>query len=128
MWRRCDFELDSERSMLHYEQRTERRNRPDDPWVASHWESGFIILGSDGSVTVNNAQSGGRVEVLEGAFSAENGALTLSSRLLANDDRMQTTSRMYEIEGDTLRYTMGMATTAVSPLEGHLSAELQRVS
>lgn len=122
------FELDGERPILHYEQRTHRRNHPSEAWVASHWESGFIMVLENGQVEICNAQSGGRTEVLVGAFSAEGRVLSLTSKQLSNDARMRATTRRIEIDGDQLNYAMEMETTAVASLQGHLSAELQRVS
>ena len=114
---------------LFYEQKTRRRPvGSDSNFVASHWESGFIRPLDDNGVEFANAQIGGRVEVLTGtAEPTPTGlVLRLKSALLANDPRMQESTRTITVEGDTLHYTMYMQTTKVPHLAIHLEATLQR--
>jgi len=90
------FELDADRRFIHYHQRTERRSDGEDDFIPSHWESGFIIPTSASTVTISNAQNGGRIEVLDGVIYAFDNQLqiTLTSKLIAQDDRIAATSRV----------------------------------
>jgi hypothetical protein len=49
------------------------------------------------------------------------------SKTIANDPRMISSRRMFELDGDTLRYEMEMHTTKVERLTPHLKISLQRV-
>jgi hypothetical protein len=49
------------------------------------------------------------------------------SKTLNNDPRIVSTTRTFELEGDTLRYDMEMHTTKVEQLTPHLRTTLQRV-
>jgi hypothetical protein len=118
----------NDRPFLHYEQRTRRRRAGQTEYVASHWESGFIRLLPDGQVELNNAQSGGRLEVLTGSLEqTENGLiLRLQSRAFLNDPRMLESSRTIFVERDALHYTLNMHTTAVPEPAFHVEARLNR--
>lgn len=120
------FELDVDRRFLHYHQRTERRNDGEDDFIPSHWESGFIIPTSASTVTVSNTQSGGRIEVLDGVIYAFDNQLqiTLTSKLLAQDDRIIATSRVWRVTNERFQYTMSMYTNMVPALTNHLQATL----
>lgn len=109
---------------LHYQQRTWRRTEGAEQ--ASHLETGFISSGDAGSIEILNAQGGDRVEVLRGPIRFSNGVLVieLESVVLAHDHRMLRSWREFRFEGDRLRYTMGMATTAVPEGAPHLTATL----
>ena len=122
------FTLDETRPLLHYEQKTRRRNMGQTDFVPSHWETGFLSLLSDNQVEVANAQIGGRLEVLTGTIeSAPAGlVLRLQSSHFANDLRMQESSRTITVSGDSLHYTMHMQTTKVPQLALHLEARLER--
>lgn len=122
------FTPDETRPIIHYEQKTRRRNDEQAAFNPSHWETGFIELLPDNQVAVANAQSGGRVEVMEGmAEPAANGLiLRLQSTHFANDSRMEEATRTITVEGDILHYTMHMRTAAVPHLAIHLEATLQR--
>ena len=76
-----------------------------------------------------NVQVGGRGEVLDGRVEqTEKGfRLVFESESLSNDERRVATSRVFEIEGDSLRYEMTMATTRVRELTMHVSATLKRL-
>jgi hypothetical protein len=49
------------------------------------------------------------------------------SKSITEDPRMISSTRTFELEGDTLRYEMGMHTTKVEGLTPHLKIALQRV-
>lgn len=122
------FTLDKTRPLLHYEQKTRRRNVGQTDFIPSHWETGFLYLLSDNQVEVANAQIGGRVEVLVGTIEPAPAGLVLrlQSSHFANDPRMQESSRTIMVNGDTLHYTMHMLTTKVPQLALHLEATLER--
>lgn len=122
------FTSDETRPLLHYEQKTRRRNAGQTDFVPSHWETGFLYLISDNHVGVANAQIGGRVEVLTGTIEPAPAGLVLrlQSSLFANDPRMQEASRIITVNGDTLHYTMHMQTAKVPQLALHLEATLER--
>lgn len=113
--------------ILHYRQSTWVLDGTDE--VASHQEAGFISEGEDGKVAMYNAQGIDRVAVLTGSPHTDGDTVTLEleSVILAGDDRMLRSWRSLELEGDALRYTMGMATTQVPDGATHLTARLARV-
>jgi hypothetical protein len=120
--------LDDSRPLLHYEQKTQRRNSDLAEYVPSHWETGFLQLLPDNQVEVANAQSGGRVEVLAGTIEAAPAGLVIHLRSIhfANDSRMAEATRTITVNGDSLHYTMYMQTNQVPHLAVHLEATLQR--
>jgi hypothetical protein len=122
------FRLDDTRPLLHYEQKTSRRNVGQADFVPSHWETGFLYLLSDNQVEVANAQIGGRVEVLAGTIELAPAGLVLrlQSTHFANDPRMQEASRTITLDGDSLHYIMHMQTSKVPQLALHLEATLER--
>jgi hypothetical protein len=122
------FTLDETRPILHYEQKTHRRNLEQGVSVPSHWETGFLYLVSDNRVEMANAQTGGRVEVLAGTIETAPAGLHLQLRSshYANDPRMQESTRTITVNGDTLHYTMHMSTAKVPHLAIHLEATLER--
>jgi len=73
--------------------------------------------------------SGGWGEVLVGAIETHGGLprIRFMSKAVVNDPRMIASARMFELEGDSLRYEMEMQTTAVEGLMSHLRVELKRV-
>jgi hypothetical protein len=122
------FRLDDTRPLLHYEQKTSRRNMGQADFVPSHWETGFLYLLSDNQVEMANAQIGGRVEVLAGTIELAPAGLVLrlQSSHFANDPRMQEASRTITVNGDSLHYIMHMQTSKVPQLALHLEATLER--
>ena len=115
---------------LFYIQRTERfAAGQTGSTMTSHWESGFIDVLETNELQLANVQSGGRGEVLTGKIERTGRQIRLifSSKSVANDERMVSTSRMFEIEGDTLGYEMDMATTRVDELTRHVFATLKRI-
>ena len=71
----------------------------------------------------------GRSEVLVGSIETVGGVTQIHfvSKTITNDPRMVSSMRMLALEGDTLRYEMGMHTTKVERLTPHLKIALQRV-
>ena len=122
------FTWDGARPLLHYDQQTERRNNPQDPFVPSHRETGFLYLVEGDRVAMANAQLGGRLEALQGTVEPTTDGLviTLHSVELANDPRMEQSSRVLTLSRDSLHYVMHMQTTKVPRLALHLEATLQR--
>ena len=116
--------------LIHYEQKTERLLKDQAEPVPSHWESGFIRLLDDGTVQVNNAQSGGRTELLTGPLDrTEKGfILRLRGTSFLNDPRMLESSRTIEMIGEALQYNAHMRTNAVPKMTIHLEARLHRNS
>ena len=116
---------------LAYEQRAQKRYEGQTEWLESHWESGFIRILENGLELVS-AQIG-RAEVLIGTIETPdclNGLIRIHfvSKAIANDPRMVSSARTFELEGDTLRYEMEMHTTKVNQSTPHLKITLQRVN
>lgn len=124
------FTPDETRPIIHYEQKTRRRNSEQAEFIPSHWETGFIELLPDNRVEVANAQGGGRVEVLTGTIESAPAGLVfrLRSSHIANDPRLQETTRTVTVVGDVLRYDMYMQTTAVPTFSGPHHCTLRRHS
>jgi len=81
----------------------------------------------DGTLTLNTAQDGGRVEVLSGTMKVTDGILIMefNSLLFGNDERMVKTKRVYTIEGGGLAYSMSMQ-TGNTAMTQHLAAVLSK--
>ncbi len=124
------FKFDMFYPLIAYEQKTILipENEP------SHWETGFIIPLEDGSVEFSNAQGGSRVEVLKGIIMPEpnnnNFKLELNSVVLAHDERLLNSKRIFALIGDALKYKGFMSTnTTESPkMMQHTEAALQKSS
>jgi hypothetical protein len=114
---------------LAYEQRTYKCYDGQTEWLVSHWENGFMRILENGELEMVNAQSGGRGEVLSGTAEVLRGVIRmhLMSKAITNDPRMICTSRIFELDGETLRYQVEMQTTAVERLTNHLKIALQRM-
>ena len=123
------FEGDSERSLIHYEQRASLVDADGGHLKNSHWESGFISVEEDGSLRLLNAQTN-RVEILTGSLSQEDGAFLLEWRTQdqAGDARMVCAVRQWRWSGDRFEYRMQMHTTDVRDGSPHLHAVLKRVA
>ena len=113
---------------LAYEQRAQKRYDGQTEWLVSHWESGFVRILENGELEMISAQIG-RSEILIGSVELLDNIVQIPfvSKTIANDPRMITSKRMFELDGDTLRYEMGMHTTKVERLTLHLKIALQRV-
>ena len=81
------------------------------------------------STKLVNAQSGGRSEVSIGTIEMLDTMTRIHfvSKALTNDPRMVSSARIFELEGDTLRYEMEMQTTKVNQLAKHLEINLQHI-
>src|SRR5215211_6786480 len=104
--------------ILAYEQRAQKRYDGETEYLPSHWESGFISILENDDLQLVNIQIGGRSEILVGSVESRNGLFRIHfvSKTLNNDLRMVASARTFELEGDTLRYEMGMHTTKVEGL------------
>ena len=122
-----EFMANDVQPLLRYEQRTWKRLETGE-YTPSHWETGFWRVLPSGEIQVLCAQSGGRVEVLQGLVDMLPGgfAVNLRSVLVGNDARINHTARHLLIQEGTLQYTMHMSTTAVQELTKHLDASLKR--
>ncbi|HSJ88875.1 MAG TPA: FABP family protein [Anaerolineales bacterium] len=114
---------------LAYEQRTQKLYDGQTEYVPSHWESGFLSLLENGDLQLVNIQVGGRNEVLIGTVESNDDKFRIHfvSKVLNNDPRMVSSARTFELEGDTLRYEMGMQTTKVNQSTLHLRIALKRI-
>jgi hypothetical protein len=113
---------------LAYEQRAQKRYDGQTEWLVSHWESGFVRILENSELEMVSAQIG-RSEVLVGSIETVGDVTQIHfvSKTITNDPRMVSSMRMLALEGDTLRYEMGMHTTKVERLTPHLKIALQRV-
>jgi hypothetical protein len=113
---------------LAYEQRAQKRYDGQTEWLVSHWESGLIRILENGTLEMVSAQIG-RSEVLIGSIETRAGLIRIHfvSKTITNDPRMISSTRSFELEGDTLRYEMAMHTTKVEQLTRHLKITLQLV-
>jgi hypothetical protein len=109
------------------EQKTWRLH-PDGTESLLHWEFGFIRQIDGAAHEWINAQNNGRVEVMKGTITTVEKQLVLrfESVAFANDPRMREAARELTVVGDTLRYTMTMATQQHPTSVIHLEAELRR--
>ena len=114
---------------LAYEQRTRKCYDGQTDWLVSHWENGFIRMLESGELELVNAQSGGRTEILIGIAEPISNLIRIhfKSSAITNDPRVICTERVFELEGDTLRYEMGMQTIKVERLMPHLKITLRRI-
>lgn len=114
---------------LAYEQRTQKLYDGQTEYVPSHWESGFLSLLENGDLQLVNIQVGGRNEVLIGTVESNDDKFRIHfvSKVLNNDPRMVSSARTFELDGDTLRYEMGMQTTKVNQSTLHLRIALKRI-
>ena len=114
---------------LAYEQRTQKLYDGQTEYLQSHWENGFISILDNGSLQLANIQVGGRNEVLIGTVEETDSIIRIQfvSKALNNDPRMISSARMFELEGDTLRYEMEMRTTKVEQSMPHVKVVLKRL-
>jgi len=114
---------------LAYEQRTQKHIEGQTGYVISHWENGFIRVLDSGELEMVNVQSGGRGEVLIGNIETSVNVIRIrfTSKTIMNDPRMISSMRVFELEGDTLRYEMEMQTTKTNQLIQHLKIALKRI-
>jgi hypothetical protein len=112
---------------LAYEQRAQKRYDGSTEWLQSHCESGFIRILENDTLELISAQIG-RGEVLLGTVQPLGDMFRIHfvSKTIMNDPRIISSTRNFELEGDTLRYEMEMHTTKVTQLMPHLKITLQR--
>src|SRR6266498_5620026 len=115
--------------ILAYEQRTQKLYDGQTEYLQSHWENGFLSILENGDLQSVNIQIGGRNEVLVGTVESFDTMfrIHLVSKSLNNDPRMISSARIFELEGDSLRYDMEMQTTKVDQSTPHLKIALQRI-
>lgn len=91
-----------------------------------HAEVGYFRPGRDGTVELVLAHPTGVVEVAEGPLDGQRISLT-STAVHGTTTAKEVTAltRLIEVDGDVLRYQLGMAAVGV-PLVAHLEAELHR--
>jgi hypothetical protein len=115
--------------LLHYEERTWRIEGDNERAEPLSWQSGFLVVDEEGLVQLLNAQNAPRVEVLTGwleeLFPGQY-QLDLTSKVLAYDDRMGSTRRIFEFNDRELSYQMFMSTSKVLEVTPHLECTLTR--
>lgn len=113
---------------LAYQQQAQKRYDGQTEWLESHWESGFIRSFENEELELTSAQIG-RVEVMIGSIELLDAIFRIHfvSKAITNDPRMISSARMFELEGDTLRYEMEMQTTKVNQSTPHLKIILERI-
>ena len=114
---------------LAYEQRTQKLYDRQTEYVPSHWESGFLSILENGDLQLVNIQVGGRNEMMIGSVESLDDRFHIHfvSTVLNNDSRLVSSARIFELEGDTLRYEMEMQTTKVDQSTLHLRIALERI-
>jgi hypothetical protein len=117
-----------DRKTLAYEQRTQKLYDGQTAYLQSHWENGFLSVLENGDLQLVNIQVGGRNEVLVGTVETIDNMVRIHfvSKALNNDPRMVSSARVFELEGDILRYEMEMQTTKVNQSTPHLKITLHR--
>lgn len=80
----------------------------------------------DGSIEVIIAQSTGLAEVQKGIYDAEKKIVKLQSELVGNASKVKEITRVFELNGNELRYMVEMATTT-NDLQPHLRALLMKI-
>ncbi len=123
------FTADANKSVLHYEQRTWRKDESGLE-TSSHWESGFWRILQNDEVEQLCAQVNGRLEAARGLLTPTKDGffLGLNSILVANDTRVVQTRREFDLQGSTLQYALKMQTHEVSALTVHVHAQLAQKS
>ena len=113
---------------LDYEQKTQKLYDGQTEYVPSHAETGSIRILENGELELDSAQTG-RHEVLIGSMEplGEMFRIHFVSKSITDDPRMISSERIFELEGDTLRYEMGMHTTKVAGQTPHLKIALERI-
>jgi hypothetical protein len=113
---------------LDYEQKTQKLYDGQTEYIPSHAETGSIRILENGGLELVSAQTG-RNEVLIGSIEPVGAIVRIRfvSKAITDDPRMISSTRTFELEGDTLRYEMSMHTTKVEGLTPHLKITLYRV-
>ena len=125
------FESIGPEPIVHFQQKTWLISDDDRNDEFLHWESGFLIVQSEGQIDLLNAQNSGRVEVLSGQMCVSGAGktrLSCESVVHGHDGRMVATTRVFNHHQNALAYTVGMATTQVGQVTQHLQCALARRS
>lgn len=109
---------------LHYVQKT--RGPSGKPM---HTETGYLRIPGDGTAEFILAQPTGQTELCEGTVTTDGDSMVLECRASlqnsATAKQVTSTHRRYELAGDTLTTTFGMAAVG-QPLTHHLRSEMVR--
>lgn len=113
------------RPLFHILQET----RYSDSGEPLHIESGLIVVNEDGSIILNTAQDGGRVEIMEGKIESTEQGITVNfeSKSFGNDERLIKTKRVYTLFRDILEFKMYMQTQKTE-FTRHLESHLRRTA
>ena len=113
---------------LRYEVRTQKLYDGQTEYLPSHAETGSIRILENGELELVSAQKG-RNEVLIGSIELVDTMFRIHfvSISITDDPRMISSTRVFELDDDTLRYEMGMHTTKVERVTPHLKITLQRM-
>jgi THAP4-like, heme-binding beta-barrel domain len=120
-------EMSFEHAGLAYLLYAERSWLLDEALTPVHFERGFVRPAGEGRVELVLAHPIGVVEIADG--SVDGGRLDLRSIATfatPTGAPVRALRRRIEVDGDVLRYEMGMATDGVE-LSRHLRAELRRI-
>jgi len=114
---------------LAYDQRAQKRYDGQTEYLVSHWENGFIRILENDELELVNTQGSGRIEVLIGTIEMVDTLIRIHfvSKALTNDSRVLSSARIFELEGDTIRYEMEMQTTEINRLTQHLKITLHPI-
>ena len=117
-----------DQNSLTYEQKTQKLYDGQTEYLPSHAETGSIHILETGELELVSAEKG-RNEVLIGSVESVDAMLRVHfvSKSITDDPRMISSMRTFELEGDILRYEMGMHTTKVKSVTSHLKIGLQRL-
>lgn len=123
--------LDPDGRFLTYEQDTKLIDLQGRPLRSSHWETGILKPHSDGILELACVQGDGRLEVLHGEFTSDPANETafdihFRSMVVANDERVRHSVRVWSVTDQRFNYTMSMWTTSVEQMTLHLEATLIR--
>jgi hypothetical protein len=112
---------------LDYEQTTQKLYDGQPEYLPSHAEKGILHILETDELELVSAQKG-RNEILIGTIEQVGDTLRIHfvSKSITDDPRMISSARTFELEGETLRYEMGMHTTKVEQLTPHLKITLRR--
>lgn len=117
--------------LLHYELKSWQIDGSNEKAKPLSWQSGFLIVAEDGLVQLLNAQNAPRVEVLTGRLQEESSGkfkLDLISEIIAYDERMRHSRRIFTFDEHELSYQMYMSTSMVEEMKLHLECKLAKQS
>jgi len=125
------FGCDTEKAIIHYEQKTWIKPTLANIARSAHWETGFISFEDEENQLMNNVHANGRMESLTLQNIIYNNKvfeLVFVSNDIKNDDRMLGSDRKWRINTTTqvLEYEMSMRTLTVADKQLHLTASLKK--